>query len=606
MKEWQQPITTRRYLHPPMSERMVTLWSEGKIILGEVVAEPGPSIPNYNTLISCGIWPVLGKDLESLDFRKTENQMQPKGIPVHGIQNVHGNLRLEIEAFCDAARKCSCFVKICVTNGSDEKVEEQLGLLLRTGIERRLVFGAPDVYESYAPDVDVWKNAACTWKVCGKAYRDGEYFLCPKDGTKLLFDESKGLVYVNVALKAGEQREFVFMLGKGDERDFAYKAERQETIDFYENELKRITNLSEAIQNDTKKTELIQNLTIQMLQCFVKPVGEEYVLCRQGGLQRRVWPYEALYVLEALGKLGDFADYIEPVIEGYFSCMQAENGEIVPLGIHWAMATANVLYSFSEYAMIAGRGYFEKYRQKAIKAFCYMRSTRASTKAEEGVKAGLYPPLRSCDCDLVFQSWTNTDAMNLLGLQRFYEVLKLYEDAYAHEVEQEYQAYHQVLSECFERAKELSDPEEGIYLTSFVPGMPGDETKFAFGAFTGTAAWALGLGAEDVDRLISYKKKHGTIYEGLYWRMPDHYRMVDPDGVMRMWYTTAEEYYWFSIFQSLGRTDACRQIVESMLKYSTTKEGYMLERYHERDPYFVPWSPNASGNGRLLLMLLAM
>ena len=157
-----------------------------------------------------------------------------------------------------------------------------------------------------------------------------------------------------------------------------------------------------TIGQDIQKAQLMQNLAIQLLQCFTKPVGEAFVLCRQGGLQRRVWPFEALYVLEALGKLGDFGDYIEPVIDGYFSLMQAENGEIVPLGIHWAMATANVLYSFSDYAMIAGRDYFAKYREKAVRAFEYIRATRASTKEEPGVQVGLYPPLRSCDCDHLY------------------------------------------------------------------------------------------------------------------------------------------------------------------------------------------------------------
>ena len=30
----QRPKTTKRYVHPPYSERMFTLWAEGKIIFG--------------------------------------------------------------------------------------------------------------------------------------------------------------------------------------------------------------------------------------------------------------------------------------------------------------------------------------------------------------------------------------------------------------------------------------------------------------------------------------------------------------------------------------------------------------------------------------------
>ena len=32
--------------------------------------------------------------------------------------------------------------------------------------------------------------------------------------------------------------------------------------------------------------------------------------------------------------------------------------------------------------------------------------------------------------------------------------------------------------------------------------------------------------------------------------------------------------------------------------------SYMVERFHEDNPWFIPWSPNASANGRLITMLL--
>ncbi len=605
MKEWQRPITTRRYLHPPMSERMVTLWSEGKIILGEVEVLPGPRMPAYSTLLCCGVWPVFGTDLSSLDFRETENIMQKDGIPVHKIRNIHDSREVTIEAFCNKARKTSCFIRMCVKNIGNALLEEQVGLLLRTGLERNLVFGAPDVYDSYAPDVEVWKQAECTWMQKGEEYEDGEYFLRPLDGTEYHFEGEQGLLYLNAVLKPGEQKEFVLLLGKGNAEYSDYETERQEIIKFYEKELERINKLPEALRKNEEKCALIRNLTIQLLQCFAKPVGEDFVLCRQGGLQRNIWTFEALYVLEALGKLGDFADYIEPVVDSYFTKMQAEDGEVLPMGIYWAMASANALFSFSEYAIGAGREYFEKYRERALRAYECIKKTRAGTEEAEGVMVGLYPPRRSCDCALVFQSWTFTDTMNLIGLQKLGEMLKFFGDPMAEEVEQEYLSYRAVVMECFEHAKKLSNPGEGICMTSFVPGMRGDETLFAFAPFTGVVTWALDLGAEDVEGLETNLRMQGRIHEGLRWKMPAHYRMSDADGVVRMWYTTLDDYYWFLTYKRLGRQDLCEQIIESTLKYSMTTEFYMLERYHERDPYFCPWSPNASGNGRLLLMLCA-
>jgi len=66
MAEWQRPKTTRRYVHPPMCERIVNLWCEGKITFGEIEMNPGPTVPDYfKTVIGCGIWPVYGDELQA-------------------------------------------------------------------------------------------------------------------------------------------------------------------------------------------------------------------------------------------------------------------------------------------------------------------------------------------------------------------------------------------------------------------------------------------------------------------------------------------------------------------------------------------------------------
>lgn len=603
IKEWQKPITTRRYLQGPLSERIVTLWSEGKIVFGEVETCEDLRMPDYGTLLSCGVWPVFGKDLQSLDFKKVENIMMENGIPVHSLRNTYDDLAFELEAFCDIKRKSTVFFRIKIKNISSTAVCEQIGFLLRTGLEQGLVFDAPDLYKSYAPDVDVWKKLPATWKNTGGEYRDGDYFL--RTTGDFGFDESRGLMYADIALGADEEVEFDFVLGKGDSEDCGHDGMRASVVCFYENELKRITKLPDRLKSDKEKHQFINNLVIQMLQCFTKPIGEDFVLCRQGGLQRRIWPVEALFALEALDELGDFDDYIEPVIDVYFSKMQQEDGEIVPLGIYWASASAAVLYSFADHAMHVGRRYFEKYREQAICAFNFIRKTRASTVPAEGVMQGLYPPKRSCDCALVFQSWTLTDTMNLIGIRKFSEALRIFDDPFAREVEAEVTSYTASIKECFDRAKALTEPNDGIRLTSFVPGMAGDDTLFAFPPLAGHITHAVEVDSDDVDSLIFNMNKRGRIHEGLYWRMPEHYYRHDEDGVVRMWYTTYDDYYWFDTFLRLGRYEEANQVIESTLKYSVTAEGYMLERFHERDPYFCPWSPNASANGRLILMLLA-
>ena len=605
IKEWQSPITTRRYLQPPMSERLVTLWSEGKVIFGEVETIEGPSMPGYPTLISCGIWPVMGEGLLSLDFKTAETVMMPDGIPVHTVKNKFEGLSLEISALCNTERKTTAFVKMTIKNDTDEVKTEKVGFFIRTGLEAELVFGAPDIYRTYAPDVEVWKKADATWKRVGCEYRDGEYFLRVA-GDAFVFDEARGLIYENITLAPGEEKVYILALGKGESVEVDYDKEKASTVEFFKKELTRVTNLPESIKADAEKRELVNNLVTQLLQCFTKPVGEDFVLCRQGGLQRRIWPFEALYVFEALAKLGDFDKYLNPVIDTYFSKMQKDSGEIVPLGLPWAMATATALYSLSDYAIHSGKEYFEKYRERAYRAFDFVRRTRASTEAGEGVVTGLYPPKRSSDCELVFQSWAFTDIFNYMGMKKFLEALEYFGDTYADEVRAEVVSYRKVLCECFDRARALGTEEDGIRVTNFVPGMPGDETKYAFSPFCGGVSHALELGDSDVDGILRYMTKNDRVHEGLYWRMPVHYAMVDADGVVRMWYTTADDIYWLYTFCRLDRKDKAKEVLDATLKYSITKDGMMVERYHPRDPFFAPWSPNASANGRLILMLLKM
>lgn len=602
-KEWQKIITTRRYIQPPMSERLITLWSEGKVVLGEVETLEGTKMPNYNELISCGIWPVISDGLESLDFKSAVSVMMPDGIPVHTVENTYKGLSVCITAFCDTKRKPTAFIKMRVKNISAEAKAERIGFLLRTGREAELVFGAPDLYITYAPDVNTWKNTTPTWKRVGEEYRDGEYFLRPAVDS-FAFDEERGLIYESLSLNPGETRELVFALGKGESFAFDYDEERENTVSFFKKELTRVTKLPESLKKDAQKRELVNNLVVQLLQCFAMPVGENFVLCRQGGLQRRVWPFEALYVFEALAKLGDFDKYLDPVIDTYFSKMQQESGEIVPLGLPWAMATATALYSLSDYAICAGKEYYERYRERAFRAFDFIRKTRASTEAGEAIMVGLYPPKRSSDCELVFQSWAFTDLFNYMGMRKYLEALEYFGDSRASEVKAEVDSYGEVLMECFNRARALGNAEDGIRVTNFVPGMPADETKYAFSPFCGGVTHALKLGDGDVDGILRYMAKNDRIHEGLYWRMPVHYHMADSDGVVRLWYTTADDFYWFDTFCRLGRKEKAKEVIDSTLKYSITNEGMMVERYHPRNPYFAPWSPNASANGRLLLMLI--
>ena len=74
---WQRPITIKRYLHPPKSERIFTLWTEGKVLFGEVNVHGFHVGDNYKvgrsyyfSLESCMAWLLDGEEGNQFDFRR--------------------------------------------------------------------------------------------------------------------------------------------------------------------------------------------------------------------------------------------------------------------------------------------------------------------------------------------------------------------------------------------------------------------------------------------------------------------------------------------------------------------------------------------------------
>lgn len=610
IKDWQKTKTTRRYLHPPRAERIITLWAEGKLMFGEVEVDNGPKSKPYNSLICHGIWFVYGNN-QPANFKTVQNFITEDGVPIHTIENDFGNIRVNIEAFCDIKRKSTGYAKITLKNTSKNESREKFGFLLRTGKEKSLIFGSPDLYYPYNPDIEVWKNYESTWaKTKNNTFSDGERFVRIQ-GASFNWDNSNGSAHMDICLAPQEEKVFYLSFGKGTNKAFVYENVKNESVSWWRNELEKVNKLPQHIINDANKLKIIRHLTAQILQNFCHPVGEKFLLCRQGGLQRLIWPFEALYAIDALCQIGDFSEYVRDVVSCYFDVLQDETGEVVPLGLRWAMATANALHSFALCCKLEnGSDFFEKYRDKAMLAFEWIKNTRASTSNCEGCFPGLFPPLQSCDCDYFFQAFLNTDFRVVYDLKRFVEILEYFGDPCALEVRTEYEDYLNLLDYHFDYLRKESADKDEMRHTAFVPSFNGDENLFPFQPAIRNIPEVLNLTNEEIEKLINYGRKRGFMdVNGLYSKMKDNmpeneYNLVDEDGETRVWYTTVTEYHWFNTFMRMGDKKRAGETLHAILKYSMTDELYMFERYHPYNPYFAPWSPNPSANGRLIQMLI--
>ena len=169
-----RPKTTRRYVHPPYAERMFTLWAEGKVIFGEHDFDlETTNIMEHRIhyrMMSCAMWPVLGKDLVPFDFRSVKNVITEDGTPIHGVAFEQENVAYSMEVFCNSQRKSTLFGKITLQNKGTEPLQDSLYLMLRTNFECLLVPGKTDGYISHEPGFNAFKALPISWYQKGDIY----------------------------------------------------------------------------------------------------------------------------------------------------------------------------------------------------------------------------------------------------------------------------------------------------------------------------------------------------------------------------------------------------------------------------------------------------
>lgn len=599
-----RPKTIRRYVHPPLSERLFTLWAEGKIIFGEYDVDRDRSRitegRDYNLQISCGLWPVLGRENQRmLDFRSVKNVITEDGVPIHGLIFQEGDLEIELECFCNSARKSTLFGTVKIRNIGKTSVSEILTILLRTTMERDLVYGGPDGYASHDPSLEQWKNITCCWYPWGNAFTDGERelsFSCP-----VLWHKKLDGVEISFELNAGEEFSFTFKLDKGEVSAYDYEKEKAKTEAFWRGELSRINKLPTEVANDGFMMKAVRHMVAQLLQMSVY-TKDNWVILRQGNLQRIIWPTEVMFHIEGLCHVGDFDPYIEPVFRTYFEHLQEPSGEIGPLGIYWGSMTAAVLFSFAQYCSATkNRAFFGEYRDKAYNAFRFIKELRRSVVDTDELAGGLFPYLRGIDWTQQFQCWTSTDIFNLLGLDALAETFSEYEDSAAEEIRREHAEYLMDMKRHF---KKYYDAQEGSDVLRIPLKPMGDDRDLVDDfyplLYQGRFVYAGVIDKEeDVLRVYKYMVREGITQEGLglYGHMP--YR----NGNNNIWYLSFPDIYWFEIWMKYGNRKKAKEVLDAQLRYAMTAEYYFAERLDSKDPYFVPWSPNASATGRFLTML---
>lgn len=610
---WKKIKTTRRYLHPPRAERLFTLWPEGKIIFGDEidgsdVVDKKQGYEYYHTLISCGMWLLYGSERKQFDFKTVKYLITEDGAPIHGVEHKVGDLTVTEEAFCDIARLATCFAKVTLKNEGNETLSDKVSMVLRTGLEggtdTELVAGGCDGYRSYNPQIEKWYEwFPSTWHEKNGAYTDGDRTLRISGDVSPVWDDENGAIDFNYTLKPNESVTLFFMLNRGEKTEINYDAELIAAKKFWAAELSRINRLPKKISDDAGKMKMIRHFVAQLLQCFTYPVGKDYLLWRQGGLQRIIWPSEADVCFEALSRIGDFYEYTQDILDTYFNVMQNDEGEIINIGIYWANITGGVLFSLAKHCENygdAGRKTFDKYRDAAMRAFDWMKRTRRSTIGNDELVEGIFPPLRNSDWEQVIQEWASCDAFNIHHLKPFVELLERYNDPRASEVREEYEEY--ILAMKKHMKPILDNGDEDLY----IPKIPvGDDKRYVVDELMPLLSYAEHVRAGVIDNVEDLKRMHNWAIKANRYNGGLTGRMISGSS-RHCWYLSFPDLRWFQSWERFGEIDRMKEIYEDQLRWGVTDEYYMVERYDETDPYFLPWSPNASAMARVIIMMLSL
>jgi len=612
ISEWKSPFTNKRYLHPPFAENMFTMWPELRVICGDIVE----ITHGYR---SSGFRILVGKDLVSPDFSEVNYEVRPDGAPIHVISQNIGDYTIRMESFCNIERIPTCYTEFTLSNNTSHEISDIIALLPRTGREDHLVGTEVDGYAHYDSNVHNWGFLLSNWRQESNLLTDDDYEIllqgissfdsCWQGDVPGLLWYQRHLLKMAFTLKAGETKTFRCAFRHGKVAKYDYEAEKVKALAFWNGELKRL----KRSPGGKEYSEMVNSVVLQCLQMFAYPVGKDYVLPRQGGLQRVIWPVEAMEFLMALDRLGDFADYTQTAYETYFLTLQVKEGEDAGAvqnlsGQRWGCITGGSTWGCARHLLFRdSREAFDLFRDSLYLGFRWMEKQRNSTRNGEYPGVGIFPPMKATDWPGVFQSWTFTDAINLMGYYWLAEAFEHFNDPAAAEVRAAYDDYMTCMRQVLEEQLPLSiGDEEELFITTKVGERPLDPPAGPERPEALAFAHVIDPKSDLVRRMENYRRNRGIMRNGLTDQMHDCVispaRNANP-WAGHTWYTSMFDMYWFYIWMERGEKDKAWETLSAQFKWGMSKEYYLLERYADNDPYWTPWMPNASANGRLLMMM---
>lgn len=605
---WGKPFTLKRYIHPPFAENVVTMWSSSMILISEIREGRNSQVSlagrrDQSTMPSSAV--IFTFNGEFMPFKEVKYKTRKDGYPIHTLIKSYDGIKFTQETFCDTKRVPTAYIKIKLENISKVEKRFTFGLMVRTGPELSLIGGDdPDGYNIHESKKGEWLSMPKFKKTKGKL-SDGLYTLRFSSQT---FDDEKfeNDLSVDILLNPKEKKTFYFTFTRNKGKTRRYCKAKNETEKFWNKELSKAQNIPVACE-----LPFFYNVLAQSLQMFSYPYKQDYVLCRQGGLQRYIWPTEAVFLIKALSEIGGYDEYIDKTLNTYFNVMQIKEGEnagqITNFGVAWGSVPGACIETYAHIAK-TNESIYEKYYDKVVLAFRWIEKMRQYSKTIDGAVGGLFPPWQSSDYgDSSSQIWGYTDLWTLIAYKELVDVFKFRNAPDLKEIVNGYNDYYSTIKNNFDRLSKQSEDLSEWVVPRDAMGLPEreEELKKQYISYAHAQAEWLKSGFAGYDTPIA-KKILNTLTNnevkserGLYFPCSP----VSSSG--RIWYASYADEAVFAYYSVLNDRKQMKKIIDGQIKYSMSNEYYFCERFHDHDSYYVPWQPNASANGRIISMLFA-
>ncbi len=641
------PGTKRIYLQQPCDHRIITVRPDMKFLTYAAAPKHSGQVVGYGFVI------INDSSVVSFDYETMEQSFEKECLPLLTQRVSQQGFSFEQTAFTTMTKdgRKLLLVRLAIQRLSAESERNLTLAWLTVSAPHSRFYSHPNedyiVFEPWAAawesplELETAEHAQREGGILFNAFRYSKNVL-PRTrriaGAHLIFDISferveaaaiefiipyEGLQLAEAmgAVSAGRTQPGIFAASECDQLlSLSFHDEYQRQVRGWGRMLSRAT----TIKVPEKIVQTIYGvLTCNNLQFMGANTATPHVKPGQGGFNSfsTVYGWESSNYLSVMDAQG-FHSEVERVLDYFLTTQYGHKGPDGDISsaegsfrphIHWMCETGAIIGIFADHAVLSGD--FNRLRRDAaalLKAAGWISRERARTKETRpggGRPAhyGLMPPGRATDwpdyCYSLF-----TDAYTWRGLDKLARSFEIGGLAEAGRLRAEADEYRQCilasLKTLMEEQAQESSPQEKKPETDVPPVLLSHMALLDSKIIDAQ---------DDLIGVIEAEFRHlGAMNDLFATRMAE---MEDVElmkiqektagGEIDLYYVNSAEKVWHRLWLERGERIKALRYFYMTLAYSTSRDVHIAsERFCPQLIWLLPWQPNASGNGRILEMIL--